>query len=78
MILMRHIGETNNDDADDNDDDEDNDDLNTQGSCRAHCWWPDHLHHLCRRTQGEHALPSQQWIPALSLFNLNNMHFQLE
>ena len=50
--------------------DDDNDDFNFEGSCRTHCWWPDHLHHLRRRTKGEHSPPSQQWILALSLFNL--------
>ena len=70
IILIRRINGTNNDDADDDDDDDNNDDLNVQGSRRTHCWWPYHLHHLCRRTQGEHSLPSQQWILAVSLFNL--------
>ena len=62
--------------------DDDNDDFNVQGSCWPYCWWPDHLHHLCRRTQGRHALPSHSngflhfhfstWITCT--FNLNNLY----
>merc|ERR1712212_888316 len=45
---------------------DDNDDFNIKGSCRTHCWWPYHLYHLCRRTQGARSAPCpcRLWPPS--------------